>query len=86
MIQKGCKRLNEKMLSVSGESVEVWKWSRQIHMELLHSAEMLTLTEVMMTSSLKRLLLYASGNSVDRLRMVVSHIPWIRLVLNYIAR
>ena len=75
------------MLSVSGESVEVWKWSRQIHMELLHSAEMLTLTEVMMTSSLKRLLLYASGNSVDRLRMVYSlTCSMDALGLDYIAR
>ena len=96
LIQKSCERLNEKMSSVSnsGKSVDMWKWFGQITMEVILATAFSRDVDTQRSSddSLTKAAAsifqnIASGNSkLDRLRMIVSHIPWICWVLKYIAR
>ena len=96
LIQESCERLNEKMSSISnnGESVDMWKWFGQITMEVIlatafsrdvdsqrSSDDSLTKAAASIIHNL------ASGNGpIDRIRMVLSHFPWMSWVIKNIAR
>jgi len=95
LIQKSCERLNENMPSVSNsdKSVDMWKWFGQITMEVTmatafsQDVDNQKSSDDSLTKACSCFHIFSGSNSLfDRLRMVVSHIPWIRWVLPYIAR
>ena len=97
LIQKSCERLNENMPSVSNsdKSVDMWKWFGQITMEVTmatafsQDVDNQKSSDDSLTKAVASIFqtIFSGNNSLfDRLRVVVSHIPWIRWALPYIAR
>jgi len=97
LIQQSCKRLNEKISTVSnsGESVDVWKWFGLFSMEVILATAFGRDVDfqrnketpiVKAAASIFRTGKVSSSTSFERLTLLLSHFPWIVPLLKYLAR
>ena len=97
MIQKSCKKLNEKMSAVSnsGESVDVWKWFGLFTMEVILATAFGRDVDyqnnedtpvVKAVASIIKTGRSTSSTSFERLVLLLSHFPWVVPLLKYFAR
>jgi len=96
LIQESCKKLNEKMSTVSnsGESLDVWKWFGLFTMEVIlataFSRDVSTQkgTDHPLTKAAAAIFQNSSsGNEkLDKLLTILSHFPWLEWIIRKLAR
>lgn len=96
LIQESCKKLNEKMLTVSGsgESIDVWRWFGLFTMEVIlttaFSRDIASLpgdNNPLTKAAASMFQSRASGSfRIERMQNILSHFPWMESLLKVVAR